>query len=287
MSELVSVIIPTYNRQRSVLDAIASVRRQTHEAIEIIVVDDGSTDETAERVAALGERVTYVCQEHAGQGAARTRGLELAAGEFIGSLDSDDIWHPEFVERSLDAMRRSELDFVFSNWHRDGAGSTADTGLELQDLESYECEVDGEWRVLAPPAVRRMFLDSCPATSSSLLMRRSSMPRGWNAHMMIADDWYLLFEMSVGRASRAAYTAMPLWTKRVDGSNIYDGSPPHHVVRALYRHDHRRIQSDFRAHLSRVERVRLAGRRLRWIAILEYARLRGCKAVNGAPSSES
>jgi glycosyltransferase involved in cell wall biosynthesis len=285
VSDLVSVIIPTYNRQRPVLQAIASVQRQTHAPVEIIVVDDGSTDDTARRIAALGGAVTYVAQEHAGQGAARTRGLEVASGEFVGSLDSDDVWHPDFVERSLDALRRLELDFVFSNWHRSSAAGG--TGMALDSLTAYDCEIDGEWRVLRPPVLRRMFLDSCPATSSSLLMRRSSMPPAWNAQMRIADDWYLLFEMSVGRASRAAYTATPLWTKRVDGSNIYDGSAPHHVVRTLYGHDHRRMQRDFRGRLSTAERLRLAGSRLRWVAILEYARLRGCRAVNGAPSSES
>jgi glycosyltransferase involved in cell wall biosynthesis len=287
VSDLVSVIIPTYNRQVPVLDAIASVQRQTHRDIEIIVVDDGSTDETALRVAALGNDVTYVAQEHAGQGAARTRGLAMAAGEFIGSLDSDDVWQPNFVERSLDALRRLELDFVFSNWHRAGAGQAGETGMALSGLEAYECEIDGDWRVLAPAEVRRMFLDSCPATSSALLMRRSSMPNAWNSQMMIADDWYLLFEMSVARRSRAAYTATPLWTKRVDGSNIYDGRPPRHVVRTLYRHDHRRMQRDFRARLSMLERARLSGSRLRWVAILEYARLRGCDAVNGERSSAS
>ena len=285
MSELVSVIIPTYNRHRLVLDAIASVQRQTQAPVEIIFVDDGSPDVTAQRVAALGDGVTYVAQPHAGQGAARSRGLTLAHGDYIASLDSDDVWHPDFVERSLGALRRHELDFVFSNWQRGSA--PADTGMAVGALQGYECEIDGEWRILTPSVVRRMFLDSCPATSSSLLMRRSSMPPAWNAQMRIADDWYLLFEMSVGRRSRAAYTPTPLWTKRVDGSNIYDGSPPHHVVRTLYGHDHRRMQRDFRARLSAAERARLAASRLRWVAILEYARLRGCTAVNGGVSSES
>lgn len=88
----VSVIMPVYNGERFVGEALESIRRQNYEPLEIIIVDDGSTDKSAEIVAGYGSWIHYVHQENAGPAAARNRGLELAQGEFITFLDVDDLW---------------------------------------------------------------------------------------------------------------------------------------------------------------------------------------------------
>lgn len=89
---LVSVIIPAYNRAGFILDALASAYDQNHSPIEVIVVDDGSTDDTREVVESFERPVRYVYQEHAGVSPARNRGLAEAKGELIAFLDSDDVW---------------------------------------------------------------------------------------------------------------------------------------------------------------------------------------------------
>jgi len=101
----VSVIIPTFNRAPIVGDAIESVLRQRYSHVEIIVVDDGSTDDTRAFVTQFGATVRYVYQENAGVSAARNAGLRLATGEFIAFLDSDDSWVPWKIEAEVAALR--------------------------------------------------------------------------------------------------------------------------------------------------------------------------------------
>ncbi|HLD44912.1 MAG TPA: glycosyltransferase, partial [bacterium] len=90
----VSVIIPTYNRQGTVLRAVDSVLRQSHRAFELLVVDDGSTDNTREWLALYNDpRLRYHCIPHAGVATARNAGAKEASGEWLCFLDSDDLWH--------------------------------------------------------------------------------------------------------------------------------------------------------------------------------------------------
>ncbi len=116
---LVSVIIPTYNRQKKVVRALHSVLAQTHRDIEVIVSDDGSTDDTPrimkECIAQHGPKIRYVRSEiNRGVSAARNRGIELAQGEFIAFLDSDDGWEPQKIEMELKVARELGPDaFVF------------------------------------------------------------------------------------------------------------------------------------------------------------------------------
>jgi len=94
-----SVIIPAYNREAYLGDAIASVLAQTYPADEIIVVDDGSTDRTAAIARAYGPPVRCISQENLGAGAARNTGLNAARGGLISLLDSDDLWLERKLER--------------------------------------------------------------------------------------------------------------------------------------------------------------------------------------------
>lgn len=103
---LVSVIIPTYNRAGRCKFAVQSVLAQTHENVEVIIVDDGSTDNTKEEIFRLDDRVKYIYQANSGVSAARNTGLEAATGEYVGFLDSDDIWLPWKLEAQLSILRQ-------------------------------------------------------------------------------------------------------------------------------------------------------------------------------------
>ena len=96
---LVSVIIPAYNRDRYLAEAIESVLAQTYPAIELIVVDDGSSDRTAE--VAQRYALTYHFQPNGGISAARNAGIALATGEFLAFLDSDDIWMLDKLSKQM------------------------------------------------------------------------------------------------------------------------------------------------------------------------------------------
>lgn len=120
---LVSVIIPTHNRGEWIADAIASVLSQTYERVELIVVDDGSTDDTAERVQAFGAAVTYWRQAHAGVSVARNRGVAASHGEFVAFLDSDDMWQAEKVAAQvawLQQQPQRQVCYTDEIWIRHG-----------------------------------------------------------------------------------------------------------------------------------------------------------------------
>ena len=104
-SGLVSVILPTYNRAYSIGQAIESVLAQTYRPLEIIVVDDGSSDNTAEVVGQFGSDVRYLRQANAGVAAARNHGFAIARGEFIALIDSDDCWYPYKLEMQVAFLR--------------------------------------------------------------------------------------------------------------------------------------------------------------------------------------
>ncbi len=101
----VTVVVPTHNHAQFVGDAIESVLQQGHRAVEVIVVDDGSEDATASVVARFGQRVCYVAQPRGGLASARNTGIRRARGAYIGVLDADDMYEPEFLHTLLGLLR--------------------------------------------------------------------------------------------------------------------------------------------------------------------------------------
>jgi glycosyltransferase involved in cell wall biosynthesis len=105
-SPLVSVVIPTYNYGRFVCQAVDSALAQTYSPLEVIVVDDGSTDDTRQRLQSFGQEIRYVYQQNKHLSAARNNGIREARGVFIALLDSDDIWAPEKLARQVELFDR-------------------------------------------------------------------------------------------------------------------------------------------------------------------------------------
>lgn len=117
---LVSVIMPAYNAEKYIEQAIRSVQKQTVRSWELIVVDDRSTDKTAEqirRLAAEDMRIIPVYSE-TNHGAAESRNIALrqCRGEFVALLDADDVWHPQKLERELERARKTDADIVYSSY---------------------------------------------------------------------------------------------------------------------------------------------------------------------------
>jgi glycosyltransferase involved in cell wall biosynthesis len=106
-SPSVSVIVPTHQRRPLVRRAVESVLAQTHEDLELVVIDDGSTDGTGEELAELDDgRLRYVWQENAGVAAARNRAQGMARGEIVAFLDSDNYWLPDHLEVLVEVLER-------------------------------------------------------------------------------------------------------------------------------------------------------------------------------------
>lgn len=126
----VSVVIPTYNRAQWLRYAVCSALQQSHRPLEILVVDDGSTDDTKDVCAQLGMPVRHILQAHAGAAVARNRGLHEATGDFVAFLDSDDLWEPKKLEVHLAVQR-----------------AVPQVGWSISDCRF----IDAEGRPLAPP----------------------------------------------------------------------------------------------------------------------------------------
>src|SRR5882757_4082321 len=109
---LVSVIMPAYNAEKYIAEAINSVKQQTYTAWELIVIDDGSTDNTAaiiKKYAGTDNRIMYTYQANGGQGKARNNGLKKATGEYVAFLDADDLWIPEKLNTQVEIMHANKI----------------------------------------------------------------------------------------------------------------------------------------------------------------------------------
>lgn len=120
---LVSVIVPTYNRAHLLPRALDSVLDQTHANLELIVVDDGSTDDTPEILAAYGDRIRVICQANSGVSAARNAGIRASRGEFVALLDSDDTWTPDKITCQINFFKANPKALICQTqeiWIRNG-----------------------------------------------------------------------------------------------------------------------------------------------------------------------
>jgi glycosyltransferase involved in cell wall biosynthesis len=161
----VTVVVPTYNSGHLVGDALTSVLAQTAPPEAVIVIDDGSTDDTAARLARYGARVRSIHQSNQGVSAARNRGLREARSEFVAFLDADDVWHPRKLEIQLSVLR-ARPDFGLL-----GTGTfswPAEAAPELSREPAAGRLVEVPWEQLA---VRNVFV------TSSVLVRRAVLDR--------------------------------------------------------------------------------------------------------------
>jgi glycosyltransferase involved in cell wall biosynthesis len=246
-SQLVSVIIPTYNRAGILRNAIESALKQTYTNIQILVIDDGSTDNTAEIVKEYPQ-AEYITIKHAGQAAARNCGLKNAKGAIIASLDSDDIWEPDFLTKCVTKLEQDNLDFVFANWLQYTAENNSWDFLIFDPfLQNHIKNIDAHnWVNLTYADARKLYLVACPSPSSSVVIRKSSIVSGWDERIKIGDDWCMYLDVILAKECKIAFTLDLLWKKRIDAINIYDGRKRNEVLKYLYIADTKLIMEKFR-----------------------------------------
>lgn len=122
MEALVSIITPTYNSASFIEQTIYSVQNQTYQNWEMIIVDDGSTDETVDIISQKAQsdyRILFIrLPQNEGPAKARNAGIERAKGKYMTFLDADDIWFPEFIEKSIQFIEDTDIHFVFASYKR-------------------------------------------------------------------------------------------------------------------------------------------------------------------------
>ena len=219
---LVSVIIPTYNRSYSLHATIKAALNQTYKNIEIIIVDDGSTDNTKNVISTFGSKIVYIQKPHTGQADTRNVGLQHSKGEIIAPLDSDDIWHDNYLEKSVGYLLEYKLDLFFSNWEHHifnkYQANVFPNFLKNKNIPNKGCYIFDYLEF------RKLLLIDSIAPSSGLIIKKSSIPFGWNPQVHIGDDWVLQLEMIFKNLNcRVGFTQEVFWKKNRDKTNISDG----------------------------------------------------------------
>jgi len=202
----VSVIIPTYNRAAYLQEALESIFQQTLPPAEVIVVDDGSTDDTEEVVRRARVPVQFVRQEHQGVVAARNLGLQKATGDLIAWLDSDDLWEPNFLETTVSLLAKDRtLDGVY-------------TGIAIIDADGVRL---GTSTHVEPPerlsdVLTRQVVIS---TTSSIVIRKTCYDQvgGFDARFRIKEDADMWLRMA--RQFRIIGVPQPLMCYRIHATN--------------------------------------------------------------------
>jgi glycosyltransferase involved in cell wall biosynthesis len=190
---LVSVIVPAWNAEVTLAETLQSAAAQTHRNLEILIVDDGSTDSTAEIAAefcASEPRARLIRQDSRGVAAARNRSIDEARGDFLAPLDADDLWHAEKIERQLETFAASApgVGLVYC-WYRmiDGEGR----------------ETEPRWAPVMEGSVFRQHLKLNFGTGSSPLIRRNALgelrydPALQRAGNHGCEDWLLQLRIAV------------------------------------------------------------------------------------------
>jgi len=184
----ITAIIPTYNRASFISDAIASILDQSRPIDEIIVVDDGSTDNTNILLKSFGNRINYIKQRNCGPGAARNRGIREASGDYIAFLDSDDLWVKDKTEIQLDFFNRHRhIDLVFGDMSN-FSETVHDDGPEIKNkdihdyLESHSANLD---------KILDFIIEENVIPTPSVMMKRECIQRigFFDENLKIAEDF--------------------------------------------------------------------------------------------------
>ncbi len=185
-----SIIIPVYNASAYIEQSLASVFAQSYDDFEVIVVDDGSTDDTVDRVKKFShhQSLRYVYQNNAGVAAARNTGLQLANGKLIAFLDADDLWHPGKLAAHFERMQASPKIGLSFNWFE-----------VFYDRPEAECLMP--W--FAPPTKSTLnwedfLIRNWTGTSSTVVIRAECLQngQGFDARFRTGEDYQLWLEIA-------------------------------------------------------------------------------------------
>lgn len=190
----VTVVIPSFNIERHIRQTLDSVLTQSHADIEVIVVDDGSSDRTVKIVRSYGDRVRLITQANRGVSVARNHGLRAARGEYVAFLDHDDFWFPDKIALQIAEFERDpELGLVcswFKRWLPDENGLYPEPTQLRETRDGLDPQNSG-W------TYTELMIDSWVLTSAALI-RKTALERcgGFDEQLPYSEDWDLWLRLS-------------------------------------------------------------------------------------------
>jgi glycosyltransferase involved in cell wall biosynthesis len=265
---LVTVVIPAYNAARTIDETLRSVRCQTHSRLEILVVDDGSEDETEQivrRHAAEDRRVRLIRQPRSGVAAARNRGIAEAAGDFVSPIDADDLWRPRNIEKQLAALRQSG------------------DGVAL--VYNWCARIDADSRIIyAVPrpthtgtVLNEIFRGNFPGNGSTVLMRKEAIVEagGYDPSLRArsgegSEDWQLYFRI----ATRHQFAVVP---EHLTGYRRTDNSMSANLLQMLRGRD---LVAEEMCQTYPDHAIKIKGYRLYFLEYLYYEALHTRQTIN-------
>jgi glycosyltransferase involved in cell wall biosynthesis len=188
--KLVSIIIPCFNAEKWLAEAIDSCLQQTYANIEIIVIDDGSTDNSLEIIKSYQDKVIWHVFPHKGGNYARNRGFDLSSGEYIQYLDADDYILPEKIERQVQCLEETGADVVYGDWRHQRHLSNG--SIVLENIETSEIQTD----ILAS------LLANWWVALAAILYRKSAVESsgGWDETLTAAQDRDFFISVVINKA---------------------------------------------------------------------------------------
>ena len=242
---LVSVIIPCYNAERWIDEAIQSALNQTYSPVEVIVVDDGSSDGSWKKIQEFGSRVIAETGPNRGGSAARNRGFVLSRGDYIQFLDADDYLLPKKIPRQVAFLEASGADVVYGDWRHehflpDGSSQLEEIAVSGAQADVLSALLSGWW--IAPAA---------------LLFRRHVLEKtgGWDESLAAAQDRDLFISIAMTDAKIAYQPGCYSIYRRYGHDTVSTGS------RMRWLDNHCRVLDKAAAALNAAERMKSEYRR--------------------------
>lgn len=217
-----SIIIPLYNKEKSIVRTLKSILSQTIDDYEIIIVDDGSTDDSVRQVKSVQDnRIRIITQQNSGVSVARNRGIQEAKGEFIGFIDADDEWDEDYLQTQLDLIAKYKDCDVFSTNYRfeDYLGNHYDTTINKLPFGNDDSDgvLTNYFEVASSSHV--------PVCTSAVIMRRNIILdiNGFPIGVKSGEDLLTWARLAV--KYNIAYTKKPHATYHLDEGYEYGAEP--------------------------------------------------------------
>lgn len=215
---LVSVVIPCYNSEEWLEDTLDSVYNQTYNHLEVIVIDDGSTDNTKEIVKKYSDKIKYIYQENSGPSVARNTGINNSKGEYIAFLDADDMWEEDKLIKQIEFMKNNS-----------SYGVVVTDLKVVNESNEYLYTHKNIWPENKKEIIEKIFMGGIGMSTPTIMARKNLLEKvgGFDEQLPAREDHFLL--MNVAEISSIKHIQEPLVRRRINDSSFTQNINPENL----------------------------------------------------------